>query len=127
MVDAATMQSAVKGFLIPFYTDPVTGVHTFEDRESFEKVRLGYACASCLAEFHHYLAVCPVCGNARDVGRDLRETPSEWQSHYDEASGPGERTVARSTREAVSELTGSVEVEHIPISGLKPSKHGRGR
>jgi hypothetical protein len=127
MVDASTLQSVVKGFLIPCYTDERTGTHTFDDPEAFEKVRQGYACASCLAEFHHYMPVCPLCGNERDVAQDLRETPKMWQEHYDEANSPGERTETVPMHETIQQLLASKEVEQIPLKGLRPSKRGRGR
>jgi len=117
--------SVVKGFLVAEYSDHETGRHTFANPADFEKVRLGYACAFCLAEFTCYLAVCPVCGNARDVSRDMAETPADLQSYYDEATGPGERTVARPMHETIAELVRDSDVEHIELSKLRPSRRGR--
>lgn len=116
----------IRGFLIPTYTDPRTNQHTFDSPADFEKVRLGYACACCLAEFTTYMPVCPLCRNERDVAADLRETPADLQAYYDEANGPGERTVARSMEETIRELIGSGEVEQVPLRGLRPSRFGRG-
>lgn len=119
---AETINSVVVGFLVPYYTDSATGKHTFDNPEDFEKVRLGYACAFCLAEFTHYMAVCPLCGNERDVSRDMGETPADLQQYYDAANGPGEKTVARTMPEAIRALMGDSDVEHVPLSQLKPRR-----
>jgi hypothetical protein len=118
----------IKGFLIPEYTDERTGMHTFSDPAAFDKVRLGYACANCLAEFATYMPVCPLCGNERDVHADLRETPAEIQAYWDEANGPGEKTVARPMHETIAEIVaGQADMEQIPLKKLRPSRWGAGR
>lgn len=127
IMDASSLQSLVTGFLVPEYSDAERGQHTFSNPEDFEKVRLGYACAFCLAEFNTYMPVCPLCGNQRDVARDIKETPRDLQAYYDEATGPGERTETVPMHETIAQLLGSRDVEHIPLKGLRPSKRGRGR
>jgi hypothetical protein len=118
--------SAIKGFLVPTYTDERTNAHTFSSREDFDKVRLGYACACCLAEFTCYMPVCPLCGNERDVHADMRETPADLQAYWDEANGPGERTVARPMHETIEEIVnGQREMERIPLRKLRPSRWGQ--
>jgi len=117
--------SVIKGFLVPEYTDERTNEHTFSNREDFDKVRLGYACAVCLCEFTCYMPVCPLCGNERDVHADMKETPADIQAYWDEANSPGEKTVARPMHEAIEELVrGSADVEQIPLKKLRPSKWG---
>jgi hypothetical protein len=121
MAETATL-GVVKGFLVAEYSDHETGRHTFANQADFDKVRLGYACAFCLAEFTCYMAVCPLCHNDRDVARDMQETPADLQAHYDEANAPGEKTEARSMADAIAELMGDTDVEHVPLRKLRKSR-----
>jgi hypothetical protein len=126
MSRAEAIASAVVGFLTPEYTDERTGEHTFSDPVAFEKIRLGYACASCLAEFKTYMAVCPLCGNERDVLADMKETPADIQAYWDEATGPSPgKTVARPMHEVIEEIVaGTADMESIPLKQLRPSRWG---
>src|SRR5215471_15998779 len=86
MDNTRAIKSQVKGFLTPVFIgtqengEPLNGL----DRESFELVRAGYACAKCLAYFDTYTITCPVCHTSRDVGRDIASAPEYWQQHIDE-------------------------------------------
>jgi hypothetical protein len=121
-----TIRAVCVGFLTSEYTDERTNTHTFSSVEDFEKVRLGYACAACLAEFTTYVPVCPLCGNERDVLADLAETPADVQAYWDEATGPSPgKTVPRPMHEVIEEIVaGGADMDHIPIKGLKPSRWG---
>jgi hypothetical protein len=122
---AELIQRVCVGFEIPEYSDERTGEHTFSDPEAFERVRLGYSCATCLARFNTYMPRCPLCGNERDVLADMKETPADVQAYWDEANGPSPgRTVAEPMHETIKRLTGSSEVEHVPLKGLRPSRWG---
>lgn len=127
MGSAEAVKATVRGFLTPVYSDHERGIHTFENPLDFELVRLGYACANCLAYFDQYVAVCPACGNERDVAKDMAQTPTDWQAFYEEETGPGEATVPIRAHEAIEQLAVSPDVEHIPLDRLKPSKWGRGK
>ncbi len=116
---SAMNAAGFRGFLIPYAHDPYTNTYTFDNPHDFEKVRLGYACAKCLADYAMYTPVCAFCGNKRDVNTDLAQTPEIIQSDYDEASVGGEKTVARSPDEALRAIMGDPNIEHIPLSGLK--------
>jgi hypothetical protein len=118
------IQSVCVGFEIAEYHDEATNTYVFSDPEAFERVRLGYSCAGCLARFRTYMPRCPLCGNERDVAADLAETPADIQAYYDEATGPGERTVARPMHETIAELASSPDVEQIPLRKLRPSRWG---
>lgn len=128
MSRAEQISRTVVGFLVPEYTDERTGEHTFSDPVAFDKVRLGYACAVCLAEFGTYMPVCPLCGNERDVFVDMREPPADIQAYWDESQGPGEKTVARPMHEVIEEIVaGRAGMEQIPLKKLRPSRWGAGR
>ncbi len=116
---AALNAAGFKGFLIPYQSDALSGQHTFERREDFEKVRLGYACAFCLAEYSMYTPVCVMCGNQRDVNRDIQQTPEIVQADYDEVSVGGEKTVARSPDEALRAIMDDPSIEHVQLDKLK--------
>jgi len=123
---AETIQRACIGFEIPEYSDDNTGTHTFSDPEAFERVRLGYSCASCLARFNMYTPVCPLCGNERDVLADMKETPADIQAYHDEATGPSPgKTEARPMHEVIEEIVaGNLDIESIPLKKLRPSRWG---
>jgi hypothetical protein len=120
------IQRVCIGFEIPEYTDERTGTHTFSDPEAFERVRLGYSCAACLARFETYMPVCPLCGNERDVHADMKETPADMQAYWDEATGPSPgRTEARPMHEVIEEIVaGNADMENIPLKQLRPSRWG---
>lgn len=114
--------TGIKGFLVPVFTDEMTGMNGLA-RADFDKVRLGYACADCLAEFSTYRTVCPICGLERDVAKDIAAPREDWDAHLRER----ERTDAPATRartpdEAIRALLGDRDVEHIPLSKLKPRR-----
>lgn len=117
--------SAVKGFLVPVFRDELTGMNGLA-RPDFDKVRAGYACADCLAEFTHYLPKCPICGLERDVAKDIAAPREDWDAHLRERERrDAPATVARSADDALRDLFNPANVEQIPLSKLKP-KRGRG-
>ena len=63
----------IKGFLVPIFYDELgrPDQPTALSHDDFCKVRDGYACSRCLAEYTTYLVKCPVCQWERDVARDL--------------------------------------------------------
>lgn len=117
----STVFPTLNGFLTPFhhdYSNPAQLVNGLLPSD-FEKVRLGYACAHCLAEFTAYIAACPICGAKRDVAKDIQQTPSAWQDDFADLTTGGEKTVARTAEQAIRELQADPDVEHIPLEGLK--------
>lgn len=118
---ADTTFPTLKGFLKPFshdYSNPAQLLNGLVPSD-FEKVRLGYACAHCLAEFSTYIAACPLCGEKRDIAKDIQQGPSVWQDDFQDLTTGGEKTVARTAEEAIRDLQASPDVEHIPLEGLK--------
>lgn len=85
IVPATTRASltAVKGFLVPMYTqtDSETGQQLYGlTPGNYELVRHGYACPNCLADFGGiYQMVCPACGHTRDVRADIVAEPNYWK------------------------------------------------
>src|SRR5436190_24317089 len=92
----------VVGFATPIFTQELT-----EHRDGpllngvsaslHERIEAGYACGHCLALFIFYMATCPVCGNVRDLSRDIQGSPPPlWQQHLDEREHGYEKTEAGS-------------------------------
>lgn len=121
----AAIRSAVKGFLVAELHDEATGMSGLRPAE-FEKVRQGYACARCLAEFFHYMAVCPVCGLERDIAADIRAAPQPWLDRDKELAKPTHKTRVATAEDALAHLALPANAEQIPLKGLRPSKWGRG-
>ena len=124
MDNATAIRSQVKGFLVPVFTDqdPNTGRQrnglTYDD---FEKVRTGYACADCLAEFSTYTVTCPVCGLSRNVAYDLGTAPDLWNQHYAERNSdePVEKPPVVNPLEGIRAIQKDPNVEQIPLSKLR--------
>ncbi len=133
LADRIADMNTVQGFLVPVYAeDPLPGreVTYALTPTDMEKVRAGYACPRCLADFGAmYRAKCPMCQHVRDVERDFGEAPEMWVQHQRElqADGPVQRTRARTADEAIAAVMRDPDVEHNTIRSLMPSKFGRGR
>jgi hypothetical protein len=118
-----SLQHQVRGFLIPMFQgeqpngEPLHGL----TRGDYEKVRQGYACARCLAEFVVYTITCPLCGLRRDVAADIEEAPQLWLDHIAERNldVPVEKQHASSPDEAIEMIAKSKDVEQIPLSKLR--------
>jgi hypothetical protein len=135
--------SEIKGFLTPAMVgvDPNgRTVNAFERIEDFDKVRKGYACGNCCAEFRRFMLECPVCHQPTDVHGQWVRTPEEWQAYVDQrhapigTAGPDGRPLgelplqARSSRspDEFFRAVGQTQ-ETVRLSQLKPTKWGRGR
>jgi predicted ATP-dependent serine protease len=118
----------VKGWLVPIFmqTDPATGRRLNGlGPQDFNKVREGFACAECLAEFSHYTLKCPVCGWTRDLEADLSEAPQLWQDHLNERENPVDKPRPMNPLVAIENIKKDKDVEQIPVSKLTKSKWGR--
>lgn len=113
-------KNLVKGFLVPIFFSE-TGSGSALEREDFLKVRDGYACAKCLAEYVMYLATCPVCGHVRDLAKDLEDPDPLHVEHLRErARTEGMDTgVARGFDEFMADVNADPDVEQIPIDKLR--------
>jgi hypothetical protein len=133
----------VKGFLCSSMVglDPQgRTVNAFERIEDFNKVRAGYACGNCCAEFTRFLLECPVCHQPTDVHGQWVRTPEEWQAYVDQrgaaigTAGPDGRPLGelplqeRGVRspEEFFRAVGQTQ-ETVRLSQLKPARWGRGR
>lgn len=122
----------VKGFLVPVFQEKAPDGRFLNglDEISFAKVRAGYACADCLAEFDKYTAVCPVCGLSRDVEADVKEAPRLWTEHLRERH----LDVPAAKPDVINPFAGGPlppdftlpEMDTVPLSKLRKSKWGRG-
>jgi hypothetical protein len=115
--------SLVKGFLIPIFYDEHSSKSAL-GREDFLKVRDGYACAKCLAEYVTYLPTCPVCGHQRDIAEDL-EAPDDL--HVDhlrerEATEGIDSGRARTFDDFMADVKKNADIDHIPLSKMKPRR-----
>lgn len=124
------IRSQVKGFLVPIFMqdDPATGrrMNGLSPRD-FEKVKAGFACAECLAEFDHYTITCPVCGRTRDFARDVQEAPQLWKDHLrDHYEDRTPYTRMRRNPLEEGSLMPSDEVEQVSVTKLRTRKFGRG-
>lgn len=123
--------SLVRGFLKPIFYDehgrqdePTALSHT-----DFCKVRDGYACSRCLAEYTTYLVRCPVCGWERDISRDLQAPDPVHVEHLRERTETEglDVGVPRSFDEFMREIEKSKDIDHVDLGKLGPSKWGKGR
>jgi len=122
--------SLVKGFLKPHFYDehmrpdqPTALSHT-----DFCKVRDGYACSRCLAEYTTYLPTCPVCGWQRDVAQDLKPPDPEHEDHLRrlrDTEGMDVGGMVNSFDEFMRSLEQKRDVEPIPLEKLAPRKWGK--
>lgn len=125
----------VVGFLTPVFSEEVRGPdgvlrynHAFT-RVSYDKIRSGYACGNCLAEFVTILVDCPVCGcNVTDVGQPVR-TPEDWQQYFDERNLSIDEVEQRAAEVLPATFDSFMEnvlkdsdVETIPLQKLMPSR-----
>lgn len=118
------LKRRIKGFLVPIFMseDGLNGLSPGD----FEKVKQGYACARCLAEFDTYTLKCPACGLERDLAEDLKDAPQLWLDHmknHNEDLTPYTQPVYNPFAEGA---TLPDDIETIPIKKLGPSKWGRG-
>lgn len=110
----------VKGFLVPIFYDEHSASSALTT-EDFGKVRDGYACAKCLAEYVTYLVRCPVCGAHRDVAADL-VAPDPLHGDYlrERVETEGMDTGAPAGfDEFMRAVESNPDVDHIPLSKLK--------
>lgn len=128
-MNAAVLQSVVKGFLVPIYdrTDPATGrvLHGLSPQD-FQKVRDGYACPDCLAEYGTYTPKCVLCGWERDIAADIARAPAYWQQSIDERENdrtPYAKPVSNPFDRMMGNLAADKDVDHVALSDLaKQSK-----
>jgi hypothetical protein len=131
LADRIADMNTTNGFLVPVYAeDPLPGreVTYALTPTDMEKVRQGYACPACLADFgQFYRAVCPMCQHVRDVNADFAEAPQMWIDHLAERNGPATTTRAPSIDDAIARVMRDPNVEHATTKQLRPSKWGQGR
>jgi hypothetical protein len=80
---ASELNTTLKGFLVPIFTKDLPNGQRLNGLgpDDYQKVKEGYACPECLAEFVTYLVTCPVCRYKRDPDRDILEAPRIWTDH----------------------------------------------
>lgn len=110
----------IKGFLTPIFYDEY-GRFSALGPADFQKVRDGYACSKCLAEYTTYLVRCPVCKHERDVMADLEDPRAEHVNHLqDRAATEGQEVgVPRNFDEFMAGLRENKDVDHTTLSKLK--------
>lgn len=115
-----------KGFLIPIFYDEFTMKSALRP-DDFAKVRDGYACARCLAEYVTYLPTCPVCSHQRDLAADL-EAPDELHvDHLKERRDTEgiDSGKPRTFDDLMRDVNASADIDHIPLSKLMPTRKNR--
>lgn len=119
------IKQRVKGFLVPIFRseDGLNGLGPAD----FEKVRSGYACANCLAEFDVYTLKCPLCGLERDLAADIQEAPQLWVDDILDHNQDRTPYTTPSHNPFAEGARLPDDIETVSISKLKPSKRGRGR
>lgn len=125
----------VVGFLTPVFSEDVRGPdgvlrqnHAFT-RVGYDKIRNGYACGNCLAEFVTVLVTCPVCGaNIVDVGQPGK-TPEDWQAYFDERNLSIDEVEQRAAEQLPATFDSFMErvmadpdIEQISVKSLMPSR-----
>lgn len=115
-------RNLVKGFLCPiFYNENGTGSALTDD--DFQKVKEGYACALCLAEYVMYLARCPVCGHERDLAKDLADPDPLHGQHLierQETEGLDVGGGAQGFDDFMLQVNANRDIDHTTLSKLKP-------
>ena len=116
----------VKGFLRPVFQreDPTTG-RTLNGLApaDFDKVTAGYACPECLAEFNTYTHQCPVCRYTRNLLEDVESAPAYWQQHLEDRASGYNPPVPDSIETMLDRVANDPDVEHVPLSKLKPRRN----
>ena len=124
--------SLVRGFLTPIFYDELgrEGEVTALSHTDFCKVRDGYACSRCLAEYTTYLVRCPVCGHERDIAADLKAPDPLHVAHLREREdtvGQDLGGMVRSFDEFMKQIEANKDIDHVPLEKLGPRKWGKGR
>jgi hypothetical protein len=113
----------VKGFLRPIFFDEHSSKSALGPEE-FAKVRDGYACARCLAEYVTYLPTCPVCGHQRDLAADLEAPDDLHVNHLRERQDTEgvDTGKARTFDDFMKGVNSDRDIDHVPLSKLKPRR-----
>ncbi len=116
----------IAGFAIPIFQreDPVTGrMLNGLGPEDYRRIVDGYGCPDCLAQFHHYMAACPLCGWQRDIAQDIQEAPGYWNQHLEDRADPTYGVSARASMEAaLADIHADPDVDKTTMSKLKPRR-----
>jgi len=116
-------KNLVRGFLKPIFYEEDGSLSAISN-EDFAKVRDGYACGHCLAEYVMYLAKCPVCGHQRDIATDLKPTPELWTEHLLERQNTEgmESPAPRGFEEFMSGVNANPDIDKTTLKKLKPRR-----
>lgn len=116
-------KSMVKGFLVPLFYDE-HGRGSALTTHDFAKVRDGYACAKCLAEYVTYLATCPVCGHQRDLAADLQAPDPLHGAHLlERQTTEGMDTgTPNNFDDFMRGVNANPDIDHTTLSKLKPRR-----
>lgn len=136
-------RSLIKGFLTPLFYEE------HSDRAAlgpvdFDKVRQGYACPRCLAEFSVCLVKCPLCALEFNSAADFEDPPDDWVDNLkehkriqDEAQeerfdsrgnllGPDGKPMTTSQAASIDDFLARVkadkDIDQPNLSQLKPRK-----
>lgn len=117
-------KNMVKGFLVPiFYEENGAGAALTDD--DFNKVKDGYACALCLAEYVTYLVTCPVCSHKRDLAKDLQDPDPLHGDHLrvrQDTEGMDVGGGAKGFDEFMLEVNANRDIDHTSIKKLMPRR-----
>lgn len=117
----------IKGFLCPIFYEEHGNQSALSDTD-FRKVKDGYACALCLAEYVMYLAKCPVCGHVRDIAKDLAAPDPLHGDHLrarQDTEGQDVGGGAQNFDDFMLEVNANRDIDHAKLSALMPSKRRR--
>lgn len=133
----------IKGFLTPAMVDILPGgrmLNAFSDPADVDRIEKGYACGNCCASFHTFQLNCPLCNLPTHVTKQREETPAMWQQHVDQRHadiptlGTGKREPVaapvarpRTPDEFLRDIAKDKDIDQVPLSKLRPSRHGRGK
>jgi len=125
------LDTLFKGFIQPVFEDVDADGRKRHalSLEDFQKIREGYACPNCLAEYTTYLVRCPVCHYERDLGIDLQPPPAHWAQHLEDRATGYTAPIPSSADidEHLARVGQSLDVEQVPLSKLKRSRPGARR
>lgn len=116
----------VRGFLKPIFFDE-NSMKSALGPDDFAKVRDGYACAKCLAEYVTYLPTCPVCAHQRDLAADLEAPDDLHVDHLRERRDTEgiDSGKARTFDDLMRDVNANSDIDHIPLSKLMPTRKKR--
>ena len=119
----------VLGFLTPAMVERLPNgqmLNAFTNPEDVHRIEQSYACGNCCAIFDGFRLDCPICKKPTHVTKQRQVVPQEWADYVKGREGDGAPTPMRTFDDAMRDVLGDGDVDHVNLSKLKPSKWGRG-